>query len=334
MEQIKLEIQEHLDRLVGRPIAMKPAPGVAEQLPVFLGSRFEFFRITLFGRDRYLAVWKGDSRPGPGDLHAHVRQMASELGEEPVLVLPELEHYVRARLLQAQVAFIVPGSQVFIPQSLIDLRQARRGTSDFRAKESDRLSAPAQLMLLHHLLHGSREIRALADWADRLDYSAMSMSRAHAELTDRELAESRKSGRRVNLRFPDPPGDLWRKSQPYLFDPVSERLPVEEIAGEALPKSLSGLSALSRYSDLSPGRIPTCALASADFRLAEAEGRIRRQPLVEEAEFVLEKWKYRPDLLSDDKSIADPLSVYLSMRNDPDERVQGALHDIEAGMGW
>lgn len=47
----------------------------------------------------------------------------------------------------------------------------------------------------------------------------------------------------------------------------------------------------------------------------------------------IEIWSYSPDLLSE-SPVVDPLSLYLSLRNSEDERVQQQLETLIAGIKW
>jgi hypothetical protein len=334
MTRITDELRHHLDKITGHPVALETAPGFAAHLPIFLGSRYDFFRCRLFGRDRLLAVWKGAARPGLSELYIHVGKMRTDLGEEPVLVLPELEPYERQRLLYWEIPFLIPGSQTYIPQAMIDLRESRRTTLSYPTGRSGAFSPPAQVMLLYHLYFGSNGIDSLSDWASRLGYSMMSMSRAQSELADRDLCEPLRHGRQLKILFPDSKAELWKKAQSMLFNPVMKRFMALPPDMDRVSLALSGLSALAHYSGIGPGRVRTYALTGDELRQAREAGRIRPHPIVDEDDILLEKWKYPPTLLSEIESVADRLSVYLSMKDDPDERVQAALREVEESMRW
>ena len=52
-----------------------------------------------------------------------------------------------------------------------------------------------------------------------------------------------------------------------------------------------------------------------------------------EGRYCLEVWKYNPkqlaNLVQDDYSVVDPLSLYLSLKNETDERIEMALEQIK-----
>ena len=52
----------------------------------------------------------------------------------------------------------------------------------------------------------------------------------------------------------------------------------------------------------------------------------------DEADIVLQLWRYRPDILGD--GAIDPLSLALSLRGESDERVQMALDEMMEDFQW
>ena len=44
-------------------------------------------------------------------------------------------------------------------------------------------------------------------------------------------------------------------------------------------------------------------------------------------------WRYDPTLLSEE-DVADRLSLYLSLKDNPDERIEGALRELMEGIRW
>ena len=48
---------------------------------------------------------------------------------------------------------------------------------------------------------------------------------------------------------------------------------------------------------------------------------------------MLEQWKYDPALFASSKEV-DPVSLYMSLAENPDERVQGELEEYLEGCEW
>ena len=47
----------------------------------------------------------------------------------------------------------------------------------------------------------------------------------------------------------------------------------------------------------------------------------------------LEEWKYSPKLFARDGKV-DPISLYCTLRDDPDERIQGELEQVVENIKW
>jgi hypothetical protein len=80
-------------------------------------------------------------------------------------------------------------------------------------------------------------------------------------------------------------------------------------------------------------RLPTYALALDDFQDLLERDYLADCLDAEQATARIEVWSYHPRLLGDDRTV-DPLSLYLSLRNSADERVQQQLEKLIEGIKW
>jgi hypothetical protein len=72
---------------------------------------------------------------------------------------------------------------------------------------------------------------------------------------------------------------------------------------------------------LADDRIPTYAFGPKMLELWLERGALTCCPDAEQATAKIEVWSYEPKLLGDNEAV-DPLSLYLSLRNSADERIQ------------
>ena len=89
----------------------------------------------------------------------------------------------------------------------------------------------------------------------------------------------------------------------------------------------AGMTALAALTDLAAGPPKTLALTDKEIRRQLAEEEVHACELKEEARLLMEGWAYDPGLLSKVRQV-DPLSLYLSLKSDHDERVQRALDQL------
>jgi len=80
-------------------------------------------------------------------------------------------------------------------------------------------------------------------------------------------------------------------------------------------------------------RLPTYALPVAAFQDFLEKGVCVGSRDAENATAKIEVWSCNPRLLADGHTV-DPLSLYLSLRNSPDERVQQQLEQLVEQVRW
>jgi DNA-binding MarR family transcriptional regulator len=319
---------DHLATLSGeRPdLVTEKAAG----LPLFLRERYQIRSAHLFGRKFLLALEKEENEAGsPGEYENHAATLRTHLGETVVLVLPQLPSYVRNRMVRLGVPFIVPGSQVFLPMAMIDLRERFSQPKPAKGKH---LTPAAQCLVLYHLQRHSLESLPLGVIAEKIGYSPIMLTKVKDELEVADLCATSRQGRSITLAFKVHGRDLWDRARPLLSSPV-KRVHWLDWDHPGYPALAAGLTALSQLTDISEDRLPAYALFSKTFQANLERGLYHGCPGPEDANICLESWSYNPLLLGNNTRV-DPLSLYLSLRDSPDERVQQQLETLIAGIPW
>jgi DNA-binding MarR family transcriptional regulator len=328
MASLKERLLNHLELISGERPDLAAEAGSA--LPLFLRERYAVFSTRLFGRKSLLAVEaEGREIGSPGEYGKHEEALKLKLGEPVVLVLPILPSYARNRMVRMGIPFIVPGSQMFIPNSMIDLRERFPQPN---SKRRETLSPAAQCTVLYHLLRGPLAGISLKDIARKIHYSPMRMTKVKDELEASEICDVVQSGRSMVLDFKATGRALWEQVKPQLNSPVKKTHWVKWSKPEE-PALLAGMSALSLRTMIAADRLPTYALPLAVFRDLLERGVCAGCHDAENAAVKIEIWSYNPHLLGDDR-LVDPLSLYLSLRNSSDERVQQQLEQLIEDIKW
>ena len=324
-------LKDYLQQLTGEAPALDILQ--VDALPLYLRNRFQLATLRMFGREFLLAI--DGANPGEaaaGDYQAVAENLTQRIGRPVVLVLPGVAAYVRARLLRKGVPFIVPGSQVFLPAFLIDLRERQRQPNP---GTSQAFSPVAQYLLLHHLqrepLH-FLEARPLKQTAQRLNISAVMLSYAKAELVSAGLCASFRTGRTVALKFLHDRPKVWELALPRLRTPVLRRHWVK-LGKPGLHAPRAGMSALSVYTHISDDQKHTYAVYWKEFLRLKKAGELQVLPDATDADWRVEEWSYPPSAPGDDQEV-EMLSLYLSLQGNPDERVQQQRDRLIGMVGW
>lgn len=329
-------LQDYLSEALGAEVLVQPCS--ERSLPAYLLYSYAFACGQVLGTDYVFAAPTDKERTsGPFGHAKQVGKLAQEFGRAVVLVLDTVTARDRQRLVGYRTPFIVPFQHMYLPHSGVDFRERVVG-AQLLVKFDVPGSVPpsTQLVLLFALLTlGPVELH-IRRLAHDLGVSEMTVSRALRDLEALGLVERWKEGRRRPARLAGAPRDVWEKSQQYLASPAEKHYAVFRAH---IPGALdAGLTALSHLSDLIAPQMETVAVGPDAWRLAQRNLSYSQlepsQRLFFEHDYTfVQVWTYEPSLLSDEGRV-DPLSLYLSLKNDADERVQAALKQALADLPW
>jgi len=160
----------------------------------------------------------------------------------------------------------------------------------------------------------------------------MSLSRVVEEVLELQLCTVTKQGRQKIITFTKNKTELWDKSLPVLRNPIKKKkyINITDYENKENELFVSGFSGLAKYSMLSEDKNNVYAIHSSVYN------KLLRNRIIEEVDKSMneiEIWIYNPKILTCTQ-IVDPLSLYLSLRNTQDERVESALEELIRGMEW
>jgi transposase len=321
----KKELTRYIEEMLGERIDWLAASSPAG-LPHHLKMSFQIARGRLLGTESlFLFSERADETPVPA-LEQQLAAFKERTHLPPVLVFEQLPARTAERLAKRRVSFVIIGRQLFLPFLLVHLRKDR--TKKFPGLDVGPLSPSAETILIGQLLDGRFESKSGEEVAKVLKDSAMTASKAIRELEERGFCRLRRVGRKKLLSFEER-SVLWEAARKVLGNPVQ----VIRYAGQKpdVPWSLAGMSALSKQSMLADDRQRTIAVYRRDLQQAKnVERNLSADP--EASSYKVEVWNRKPWLFSQEKAV-DPISLYLSLRTEPDERIQSELESVMKRIG-
>ena len=320
------QLERYLHDDLGIGVTTTPWRG-KERLPHFLKELYGFAEMNLLGRHCLLVIDTAPAEQSPAALRKHLDLIQTKQKADVVYVRDRVTAYNRKRLIEHKVPFIVPGNQMYLPTLAIDLRE------HFRSLRSElaTLSPSAQAVIIHMLVR-KVEVRTPSEMARRLGYSAMTMTRAFDELEAAKLAEVTVRGKERCLRFTGRGEELWTRALPLLRSPVNKRLFIRRTEGRVAGLH-AGLSALAQYSMLASPAYATYALTREDWKSLRQKHKSITVPTRDSDTDEIEIWSYPPALFAD-RDVVDPLSLYLSLKDDRNERIEASLEEMMRKLEW
>lgn len=321
VEQRAKELKHYLSEVTGLDVTANPLNG--GDLPYFFSRQYALYRLQI-GGTRFTAVFLLLSDEfKPAQFLKHLRQVPFIEPDEVCVVAQSLPTYVRKRLIEKRISFVIPKVQMYLPTLGMELRPRSRKKQPVQV---ERYSPATQVVLIHWLLGGVHGPLTPLELSKQLWYSAMTMSRAVDELEATQVAQVERMGRERLISFPEDRRATWNKVLPRLRNPISNTVRVLEQdvhRQEVLP---AGITALARRSMLSESSYPEYAVSRPAWKEMEKAG-VDKIPVEEPGICVLQIWRYDPKVLEVD-GLVDPFSLYLSLQEETDERIEMALEEM------
>ena len=307
-------VAAEFERLLGVPLETSAYTGKTAFSYMLVGL-YDFFLCRANDKSFLLMCLKDNTEYTPGRVAKHMAQVQSISGLPTVFAADTMVAYKRRRFLEKHIPFIIPGKQAYIPFVGIFLTEGGPQVE----KHFDGLGNLAQILILARLMRKFAAPLSIADAGMMFSYSRISVIRAFDELEYFQLA--RRNSQSKHLEFPLTGEALWEKALPLLKNPSRKRLGVEHIP-TGVPSFPCGISALSERSMLSADAQLQFAVEAKELNKLKLTDRCPE----EDAPVLLELWKYPPNIIGGDS--IDAFSLYLTLRDDPDERVQIALEEM------
>ncbi len=321
VEQLVKELSHYLTEVTGLKVTANPLN--SRDLPYFFARLYALYHLQIGGARFTAVLLRQSDEFKPAQFLKHLHQAPFIAPDEICVVAQNLPTYVRKRLIERRIAFVVPKVQMYLPAIGMDLRPRSAGK---RPVQVELYSPATQVVLIHWLLgriHGMATPLALSK---RLWYSAMTMSRAVDELEATQAVQVERRGRERVITFPEERRATWEKVLPHLRNPISKTVRVLEHDVDLKMVLPAGINALSKRSMLSGDSCPEYAVSGAGWKGMEKAG-IEKIPIEEPGTCVLQIWRYDPKVLQTD-GLIDPFSLYLSLQEERDERIEMALEDM------
>jgi DNA-binding MarR family transcriptional regulator len=303
--------------------------GGVDSLPFFLRDSYTFYEVSLLNTPCILMVARDNNEQTPATIRKQMLQVQAKWDGEVIYLCSSVSAYNRKRLIEQKVPFVVPVNQMYLPMLCIDLREHFR---QIRSAAPGKLSPSTQAVVLHALLHGLKAYTP-SRLASRLGYTVMTLTRAFDELVSLGLGEVVTEGRERVLRFSDGKKDLWQRSQEFMRSPVKRRTIIRPL-NQKWCRISAGLTALANFTLLAPPSIPVYAVSLDGWKSMRLTNAIMELPAAEPQSYEIEIWNYSPLLFKERDDVVDRFSLYLSLRDNVDERVQSALEKMMKEVLW
>lgn len=314
----------------GLSVSAEPAQ-VDKSVPLYLKHSYTLFKGQVAGRAIMWAKVGEEPTVTPDRLKGQKHQLERLYGAPIVFVFDRLDSWQRKRLIEKQVGFVQTNKQLYIPELMLQLNDIRSG---HRAETEDlgHITFSTQVALFYHIERESLERQSGLEIANKLGYSAMTVTRIIRELQQMEWITIH-PGKERTFSFAESPKKLWGQALPRLRSPIRETW----FTDGPIPSpgfTEAGETALSRYTMLAGREVADLAISKEQFKSLRA---MEKLPELNShyGRFRLQVWQYEPRILAElGSNSVDRLSLYQTLKDELDERIQDALQDMLKQISW
>ncbi len=320
--------QEYISRIMGNKMTYREI-GFPDKLPVYFTREYALYECSLFNVKFLLMEGSFDEVPSIPALKKRLELVKTGLDVVvPVAFLAEqIDWYTRSALVKHNISFVEPEKQLYLPF----LGVAFTDSFSLKKPATEELS-PATQSLLFTILGSPEKNLIVKELEKEASISRMSIYRGLDELADLGLLERDKVGKHVSWYFELSKEAFWNSAKKFLIDPVVA-------VHYAIPKRscyipdkhlvLAGESALEKYSLISNPGPETFAVSSKEWSLIKEEFELVKYR--DESVVIIEVWNQKPPVRG---NILHPLALYLTLKDEVDERIQMGLEDIMTEYDW
>lgn len=320
-----MTIEPYLKENIDDHVTIKPLQD-KNKFPVFLRNIYNFYEIRILD-NLCILLEILDEAPGVDAIEKHIKRIEELTNQHIVLYYKQITRYRRKSLIENRIPFIIEDGQIFLPFLGLHLKKAPQYVDE----EVSTFSTSAQLAFLYFLFNKDAVINT-AEFAQKMGFTTMTASRALNDLYNAKLITYRiggKTGRSKEYRRISDP-EYFKKGRAYIKTPVKRVVYVKRAPEKTL---IAGLDALAELSMMNPlghqVRAISCdQLNEQDIKIIKNKDIVKDQKFVE-----LEIWDYDPKLFTDKKHV-DIMSLYASLKEEKDERIEQALEEVLRGETW
>ena len=249
-------MKEFLEKSLRQNVIMTENKKVYKKLPLAYRGRYNIFTVEMNG-----VLWMAiHPRENVGLVmlrrdRAGVEKMT---GLNCAIFLDRTTFYIKEKLMEEGIPFVIDGKQVFLPF-----------IGYLLSKENERELPPVHLisfltqkMLLIAIYERWNEVR-VSGAAKRLEVSTKSASRCFDELEYLNVNVLGMKGKSRVINIPDEREQLWQQIESVLRNPVIRRFILRK---DMKLEKKAGISALCEYSLLSDNAYPTYAVTKKELK--------------------------------------------------------------------
>lgn len=316
-------MKEYLERALRQKVEITEDKEIYKMLPLVYRGRYCILKVETNGV-LWLAIHPKDT-VGLVMLRKDRERVEKTAGLNCAIFLDRTTFYIKEKLMEEGIPFIINEKQVFLPFLGYLLSNAR----ERELAPVYLISFLTQKLVFTAIYERWKEVK-VSDLAERLEVSRKSASRCFDELEYLNIDMLKMKGKTRVISSPENLKLFWKQNADIFRNPVIQRFVLDE--NKEFDKK-AGISALCEYSLLSDNIYPTYAVTKKEIKESGVKT-ARQAGISEEIGCVVLELGYFIDYKGN--GVQDPLSVALSITAEEreEERVNISITEMLEEYVW
>lgn len=297
-------------------------------LPVYMSSNRTFYKFTNEESSFLLVKLSESEKFGAVALKKQQKQYEEKTNMSVAYWFEFVTRAQRDSLIKHHIAFIAGDKQLYLPFLGVALENSFRKKQEI---QSEKMMPVTQTLFLYLLYECSNQKIMKKQAAEYLNVTRTSITRASEQLEKMGLISQEMNGKECYMWTAASGYELFQKAKKYLINPVQKIYMTENCnAIQAMP--VAGESALAMQSMINPSRIECFAMDKSlekEYSFEKLDERWEEDKKLVQVEF----WKYDPKKFSKNNMV-DVVSLYMSLKDVKDERIEEALDEMMEEYEW
>ncbi len=307
---------------------------VLKGLPVWIKESIQLYDFPLegLGAPLYLVVPKENITLE--HLTRIYRQLAEKLDAHIIVIADHMPPKHRPLLVKYRIPFIYKDESIFAPELGLKFGQLKKFEPKlkFDLEGKKETLTPFSLKIIAGLLTNKIPQEFTHKFlhqklSEQTKLSSSKLNPILNELAAHGFLLIQGSGP-TKIYIKNETQKIWEKTLAASFAPFFREVQTNYIPNDRGTYSIAGETALAQYSNLAAPKQQTIAMTAGEFRnIYQGKPKDTKPDGDFDKPSVVQIWKEDPRLFSSD-GVMNPIEVFFSMRNHPDDRVQIALDEM------
>ena len=301
-------------------------------LPLYMVQGRNFFKVVVCEIPFIVVAVAENERFSADALTRQIEKYEQAVLVSVVLFFEKTGAIQQKALIKYCIPFLSFPSVMFLPFLGIAMQKRRAKKVEASVDAQKKLMPQSQVLFLYMLYKVKSAFVSKAEAARATGLSAMAVSRCSRELESHGLVKLQERGRVVQMTCAAIGRELFEKAIPYLINPVEKTIVILGTSqNENFPKA--GESALSALTMLGSPEMVTCACDKSDISSSTIDYTEDARWIYSEKLLNVQVWRYSPNPFAAN-GLVDPVSLYMSLKDSVDERVQASLEELMKNVKW